>query len=165
MDQPGFPAGSVILTTLASERALTAGPGFDIDPHRLIALARACDGADPVDDPLLRQRLADVYLRSQLLRFTRYRMLTTLSQGRNADCDAALVKLQVGLVLRLATDLALHVQGASGILSGGAAPYEGVWQRTFLSAPAMRIGGGTDEIQRNVIAERVLGLPREARPR
>jgi alkylation response protein AidB-like acyl-CoA dehydrogenase len=55
------------------------------------------------------------------------------------------------------------VQGAAGTLLGPDAPAGGRWQQSFLSAPSIRIAGGSDEIQRNVVGERVLGLPAEPR--
>ena len=60
-------------------------------------------------------------------------------------------------------ELALAVQGAAGMLLDGDAPEGGRWQQSFLGAPSIRIAGGSDEIQRNVMGERVLGLPAEPR--
>jgi acyl-CoA dehydrogenase len=60
-------------------------------------------------------------------------------------------------------ELALAVQGAGGMLLDGDAPSDGRWQLSFLGAPSIRIAGGSDEIQRNVMGERTLGLPAEPR--
>jgi alkylation response protein AidB-like acyl-CoA dehydrogenase len=60
-------------------------------------------------------------------------------------------------------ELALAIEGPAGMLAGDAAPEAGRWQQHFLSAPSIRIAGGSDEIQRNVMGERVLGLPAEPR--
>ncbi len=60
-------------------------------------------------------------------------------------------------------ELALAIQGPAGMLSDASAPEEGRWQQHFLSAPSIRIAGGSDEIQRNIMGERVLGLPPEVR--
>ena len=56
----------------------------------------------------------------------------------------------------------LNLEGAAGTLDRADAPDHGAWQQLFLGAPAVRIAGGSDEIQRNILAERVLGLPRES---
>ena len=61
-------------------------------------------------------------------------------------------------------DLALAIEGAAGMLAGDDASDFGFWQQQFLSQWAIRIGGGTEQVQRNVLGERVLGLPSEARP-
>ena len=61
-------------------------------------------------------------------------------------------------------DLALSLEGAAGMLGIEGAPDGGYWQQQFLSQWAVRIGGGTDQVQRNIIGERVLGLPREPDP-
>ena len=62
------------------------------------------------------------------------------------------------------SDLSLTLEGAAGMLDAGAAPDGGYWQQQFLSQWTVRIGGGTDQVQRNVMGERVLGLPREPDP-
>jgi len=60
-------------------------------------------------------------------------------------------------------ELTVLIQGPRGMLLGPDAPEEGYWQRQFLSAPSLRIAAGSDEVQRNVIGERVLGLPHDNR--
>jgi hypothetical protein len=57
----------------------------------------------------------------------------------------------------------MSLEGPSGMLTGEATPEHGFWQQYFLGQWSIRIGGGTDQIQRNIIGERVLGLPRQAR--
>ncbi len=57
----------------------------------------------------------------------------------------------------------MSIEGAAGLLYGEDAPAHGAWQQTFLSSPSLRIAAGTDEVQRNIIGERVLGLPGEPR--
>ena len=61
------------------------------------------------------------------------------------------------------TTAAIHVQGAAGMLAGSELPIGGVWTTKFLNAPSLRIAGGSDQVQANIIGERVLGLPSEAR--
>jgi alkylation response protein AidB-like acyl-CoA dehydrogenase len=56
---------------------------------------------------------------------------------------------------------AVDLLGAEGMLAASDAPVGGEWQDAFLGAPGLRVGGGTDQIQRNIIAERILGLPKD----
>ncbi len=72
-------------------------------------------------------------------------------------------KLFAAWNLKRNTELALAIQGASGMLAAADAPVGGAWQQSFLGAPSIRIAGGSDEVQRNVMGERVLGLPGEPR--
>lgn len=73
------------------------------------------------------------------------------------------MKLMAAWNMKANAELALAIEGAAGMLAGPAAPESGRWQQQFLSAPSIRIAGGSDEIQRNVMGERVLGLPPDPR--
>ena len=75
-----------------------------------------------------------------------------------------MLKLAMSQHVALNGDLALALEGADGMLLHGDAPYGGFWQQTFMNQWGVRIGGGTEQVQRNVIGERVLGLPPEPRP-
>ena len=148
-----------ILTTLANERsAIGGGGGIKFD--HLAALARTTDRAD---DPLTRQALAKAYTRYELIRYVGYRVQTALSQGRPPGPESSTLKLAYSQHLAETADLVLAMEGAGGTLDGKDALQGGVWQTYFLGQWASRIGGGTDQIQRNVLGERVLGLPPEPR--
>lgn len=73
------------------------------------------------------------------------------------------MKLAATDVLTDAFDLALDVLGSDAMVIGDEAPWAGEWHAGFLGGPGLRIGGGTDAVQRNIIAERVLGLPKDIR--
>jgi alkylation response protein AidB-like acyl-CoA dehydrogenase len=156
---------AVTQTTLMNERTLGAGE-LSFEPAQLVAFARGVtiDGRPATDHPLVRQSLIELYTRSEILRFIRYRLLTALTQGRLPGPEGSVAKLAATQLLNRAADLALALQGPGGGLVGDEAPAGGAWQKLFLSNPALRIAGGTDEIQRNIISERVLGLPREHDP-
>ena len=150
----------VAMTTLASERSSIAGGSGGADPPGLIELARSF-GRD--DDPVLRQGLVETHMRSEVLRFLRYRSQTALSQGRAPGPETSVMKLAYGRFMKQMTELAIHAQGPVGMLGHGDVPRGGVWLTKFLHAPSLRIAGGSDQVQANIIAERVLGLPPDIR--
>jgi alkylation response protein AidB-like acyl-CoA dehydrogenase len=148
------------MTTLANERTMMGGGSSGPVVADLIELARAC-GADR--DPTVRQGLAASWTRAQIMRYLGYRSRTRAALGLPPGPEASVRKLFAAWNLKRNGELALAVQGAAGMLLDGDAPAGGSWQRSFLGAPSIRIAGGSDEIQRNVMGERVLGLPAEPR--
>ncbi len=150
----------VAMTMLTHERA-SIGSGGMYSFDQVAALARAV--AD-VTDPVLRQRLAELHTRFELLRFLGYRVRTAASRGEMPGPESSVMKLAVSALYETGGDLVIALEGAAGMLSHADAPYGGRFQDLFMSQWAPRIGGGTDQIQRNIIGERVLGLPGEIRP-
>ena len=150
----------VALTTMGSERSLIGGGAGGTAFPALLELARD-HGAG--EDPLLRQRIASAFTRYEVLRFLGYRVQTALSQHRMPGAEASVLKLAYSRHVAATADLAMAIAGASGTLLGEGGGDE-PWRQQFLGQWSSRIGGGTDQIQGNVIAERVLGLPRDARP-
>jgi alkylation response protein AidB-like acyl-CoA dehydrogenase len=150
--------------TLGNERVSLSGEGalWGRGPTAadLVRLARDAGG---VDDPVLRQRLAEVYIEGEVLRLIRLRTLTAAVRGRQPGPEASVRKALADAhgqhIMGLAKDLA----GPAGMLASagplGAPDLE--WSYGFLFSPALTIGGGTSEVQRNIIAERVLGLPHD----
>jgi alkylation response protein AidB-like acyl-CoA dehydrogenase len=129
----------------------------------LFDLIRARGG---VADPLLRQRLARLYIEGEMLRLIRLRTITAAVQARPPGPEASVRKAMADdhgqHVMALAKDLA----GAHGLLtrSGPLGEDDGGWHFGYLYSRALTIGGGTSEVQRNIIAERVLGLPHDLDP-
>lgn len=150
----------VAQTTLASERSMIGGGGAGTGIEQLIDLAR---GFDRTADAEVRQDLARAYTRIRLLEFLGLRAQTALSQGRMPGGEASVMKLAISDHVERTGDLLMALEGPYGTLGGGDAPREQLAQHQFLGQWAVRLGGGTDQVQRNVIGERVLGLPREAR--
>jgi len=154
------------LTTLMNERHSIGGGAGGPDFGDLLRLARTTDwgGHPALADHDVRQRLARFYIRAKGLQYTSYRTQTALSRGQTPGPESSIGKL-VGAPLRQEmARLAIDLQGAAGaMLDQELSPDEAVWQHTYLGAPGLRLAGGTDEILRNIIAERVLGLPPEIR--
>ena len=150
----------VAMTTLANERTMMGGGSSGPVVGDLIELARSL-GVD--GDPVLRQGLAASWSRAQIMTYLGYRSRTRASLGLPPGPEASVRKIFAAWNLKRNGELALAVQGAGGMLVNGDAPAGGRWQQSFLSAPSIRIAGGSDEIQRNVMGERVLGLPAEPR--
>jgi alkylation response protein AidB-like acyl-CoA dehydrogenase len=152
---------AVTHTTMSNERTLIGGGGGQgVTVTQLLDFART---SPKKFDPLVRQHIADFYIRSELLRFMNYRVQTALSQGRMPGPEASTTKLFMSQHATLTGELLLELSGAAGMLAGDDAPDKGIWELAFLNQWMVKLGGGTDNIQRNSLAERVLGLPREAR--
>jgi alkylation response protein AidB-like acyl-CoA dehydrogenase len=150
----------VAQTTLGAERALIGGGGA-VGFRDLLRLARDQGRGR---DPLLRQLLADAFIRFEILKYLGRRAQAAKRDGRSAGTEASVLKLAMSQHVSLNGNLALVLEGAPGMLLHGDAPYGGFWQQQFLNQWGIRIGGGTEQVQRNVIGERVLGLPPEPRP-
>ncbi len=150
----------VAVTTLSNERVAIAGGSGVSDPERLLQLART---VGVCRDPLFRQRVAQVWSRNEVIRFLRLRSRTALSQGRRPGPEASVMKLAYARYVKQLADLAIGIQGPYGQLDHPDALADGIFQQKWINAVQSSIGGGTDEIQRNIVGERVLGLPREPR--
>jgi alkylation response protein AidB-like acyl-CoA dehydrogenase len=151
---------AVTHTTLSNERTLIGGSGQGLTTDQVLDLARRYGGNA---NPLVRQHIAAFYTRAQLLRFMNYRVQTALSHGRQPGPEAATTKLMVSQHMGLTGDLLMELVGTNGMLADGSAIDNGIWETAFLNQWMSRLGGGTDNIQRNSLGERVLGLPREPR--
>jgi alkylation response protein AidB-like acyl-CoA dehydrogenase len=157
---------TVALTTLMHERlAVGGGTGGGLDVAQLMILARQLELEDgpAIKNAAVREKLADWYVRSAGLRWTTMRTMTALSQGKQPGPEASIAKIVVASKLQDLSAFAMDLEGEAGILTGDEAPMGGAFQGGWLSSPGLRIAGGTDEILRNIIAERVLGLPGDIR--
>ncbi len=131
---------------------------------QLIGLARSrtVNGARAAAQPLLRQRLAQSVIEVELLKLQNWRTLTHLLRHGKPGPESSLVKLFWSEMSQRLHDTAMEILGVDGLLMKGdaRAVAHGRWSRSYLYYRAGTIFAGTSEIQRNIIAERVLGLPR-----
>jgi alkylation response protein AidB-like acyl-CoA dehydrogenase len=145
----------VALATLAHERGAVGAPGGSfLDPDRLLSLVR---GQADALDPVLRDALVRVLVELRVAAWTARRARDAARAGRPGPEGSGL-KLRGSAAFKAYTDVAMRVIGATAMLEPS-----GEWQTMFLTAPSLSIRGGTDEVQRNIVGERVLGLPAEPR--
>ncbi len=156
---------NVSLTTLMNER-MSIGARLATGFPELFAFFSELMTEDGVaiDDANVRSKLASWAVKNSGLKYTSYRSISALSKGDRPGPENSIGKLVSGAMLQDIASFAMDMQGAAGMLTdpdeAGAA---GEFQAMLLSSPSMRIAGGTDEILRNIIAERVLGLPGDIR--
>jgi alkylation response protein AidB-like acyl-CoA dehydrogenase len=127
-------------------------------PDLVIDQARA---TGRTTDPIARQEVARVYSLMRCARWTAQRAEAARARGRPPGPEGSLAKLSTSNIARAAARAHSLLIGAHGMLAGADAPLNGVITEVVISVPAQSIAGGTDEIQRNIIGERVLGLPKE----
>ncbi|HOT80516.1 MAG TPA: acyl-CoA dehydrogenase family protein [Microthrixaceae bacterium] len=149
----------VTMTTLVNERSAIGGGGM-VQFAEILMLAQELGRTD---EPVLRQELAKIYTYFQITRFLGYRVQTSISNGRQPGPESSVMKLHISRQYGEGGDLYMSLLGAAGMLWLDDAPFDGFFQGLFLAQWAPRIGGGTDQIQRNIAGERVLGLPAEPR--
>jgi alkylation response protein AidB-like acyl-CoA dehydrogenase len=149
----------VTVTTLTNER-MDIGSSASTDEIFSHIRALATE-KDRCSDPLVRQSLADSFIRLQLLKFLSWRVQTSVSRGEQPGPESSVLKLALSQQQARIGEFAMSLQGAAGGLLDYRRPDSSPWSMQFLSQWATRIGGGTEQIQRNIIGERVLGLPRE----
>jgi alkylation response protein AidB-like acyl-CoA dehydrogenase len=131
--------------------------GYGPTVRDLIALARRNGGLDTMG----RQRLMDVYIEGEILRYHQLRQISA-AVNKKPGPDASLRKALKDPHGKRVFDLAKDIRGADGMLAhaSGDADWD-PWSYGFLFSPALTVGGGTSEVLRNVIAERILGLPHD----
>lgn len=155
----------VSLTTLMNERYTIGGrAGVDVDD--VIELARNVELEDgpALSNPVIRDKLADWYVMSRGLKYSHFRTMTALSRGETPGPQSSIGKLVTAAKLQNMSTLAMDLLEQGGVITDPEyAPMAALFQTTLMTSPSARIAGGSDEILRNIIAERVLGLPPDIR--
>jgi len=156
----------VSLVTLMNERLAvggSSGAGWKefMDAARNIT---GVDGGPAIKDQALREKIADWYVQAEGLRHTRNRTMTALSKGQTPGPESSIGKVVAATQMQDLANAAVEMLDQYGIINDPAlAPLKGGFHASLMGAPGLRIAGGTDEILKNIIAERVLGLPGDIR--
>jgi alkylation response protein AidB-like acyl-CoA dehydrogenase len=157
----------VSLTTLMNERFTIGGRVLSsIEVEDVIELARTLQLEDgpALGNQLVRDRLADWYVMSQGLKYSHFRTMTALSRGQTPGPESSIGKLVTASKLQAMAAFAMDLMEQSGVITDpGVVPMTALFQQSLLTSPSSRIAGGSDEVMRNIIAERVLGLPADVR--
>lgn len=155
----------VSLTTLMNER-LAVGDVQRPEVDDLLELSRKLqlDGKPAIQNGAVREKIAEWHARSQGLKFTRFRTMTALSKGETPGPENSIHKLVNASKVQDIASYGLDLMGANGlVLDDDLTEAYAMFQSALLTSPSSRIAGGSDEILRNIIAERVLGLPADIR--
>ena len=156
----------VSLVTLMNER-LAVGGASGAGWTEFMEAARGVtglDGGPALKDQALREKLADWYVAAEGLKHTRNRTMTALSRGQTPGPESSIGKIVSALQMQDLGNSAIEMLDQYGIINDPAlAPLNGAFHTSVMFAPGLRIAGGTDEILKNIIAERVLGLPGDIR--
>ncbi len=156
----------VALTTLMNERLAVGGSQGNADTDDLIELARETEiaGEPAIRNGAVRERIADWYVQAQGLKFTRFRTLTALSRGETPGPESSISKIVAAKKMQDLGSFGMDLQDMGGIIRDRSiSPAEGAYTEQWIGAAGYRIAGGTDEILRNIVAERVLGMPQDVR--
>lgn len=169
----GWQVAQTLLGYERGDEAATNPILFRAEFDRIVALARE-SGAD--SDPVVRQKLAQLLIEVEIMRYLGYRVLTGYLAGSAPGAESSVSKLYWSEYHKRATDLAFELAGMRVQVDVGRRPLRGYrtddpgapntsasWIGSYLNARAGTIYAGTSEVQRNILAEAVLGLPREPR--
>jgi len=158
---------NVALVTLMNER-LAVGGSSGPEYAEMLELARRLPAPSGkgslLQDQAFREKLADWYVSAEGYTLSKYRTMTALSKGQTPGPESSIGKILNANRLQDICNAGIEAEDHFGIIADGdLSPMEAIFQNSFMWAPGLRIAGGTDEILRNIIAERVLGLPQDVR--
>ncbi|MGP8006615.1 MAG: acyl-CoA dehydrogenase family protein [Acidimicrobiales bacterium] len=155
---------TVALTTLMNERAVVGGGGGGLGVRMSMRLAELARAVGRSDEPLVRQQLANIIINERVSRYTNLRAMAKIAVGQLPGPEMSIAKLATTTNMTRISQLVSALLGPALIADTGAwGTY--AWSEFLLGAPGMRVAGGTDEVMRNIIGERVLGLPKEPGPK
>jgi alkylation response protein AidB-like acyl-CoA dehydrogenase len=153
---------TVALTTLMNERAAIGGGGAGLGNVSFSRFREMARHYGLADDPITRQRLADIYVHQQVARFTNLRAMAKIRAGQLPGPEMSIAKLALTANMQAIAQVLGEILGPRLTADTGEwGAY--AWSEFVLGIPGLRIAGGTDEVMRNIVGERVLGLPKEPR--
>jgi acyl-CoA dehydrogenase len=153
---------AVALTTLMNERAAIGGGGAGLGNIGFSRLREIARHYELGDDSITRQRLAEIYVRQQVARFTNLRAMAKIRAGQLPGPEMSIAKLALTANMQRIAQVLGEILGPRLAADTGEwGAY--AWSEFVLGIPGLRIAGGTDEVMRNIVGERVLGLPKEPR--
>lgn len=159
----------IAITTLMFERAMGDATMANVNLRNIrnmITLARQTrrSGKPVIEDPICRQKMAERFIDVMVMKYHGYRSLNQVLAGGIPGPESSIGKLLWSLGMQRITETAIDMQGPYGQLTQGSekALQKGTWQHTFLTSKGTSIAAGTTEVQRNIIGERALGLPKDS---
>jgi acyl-CoA dehydrogenase len=153
---------TVALTTLMNERAAIGGGGAGVGSLSFTRFKELAIHLGVDEDPVVRQRLADIYIRSAVARYTNLRAMAKVRAGQLPGPEMSIGKLVLTQNMQLSAQVLGELLGPRLVADTGEwGTY--AWSELVCGIPGIRVAGGTDEIMRNIVGERVLGLPKEPR--
>ena len=151
---------TVALTTLMNERAAIGGGGAGVGTTSTSRFAEMLQHFGNNHDPVLRQKLADIFIHQQVAKYTNLRAMEKIKAGQLPGPEMSIAKLSLTNNLRRISDFLGAALGPKLVADSGEwGTY--AWAELVLGVPGVRVAGGTDEVMKNIIGERVLGLPKE----
>ena len=154
----------VTITALANERSGIAeieGLRRTLEGLKDLARRSTRRGRPALEDPVIRRRLVRAETRIEAMRLNGMRFLTKQLRGEPLGSETSINKLHRATLEVELGEIGLELQGSAGVVTGPEAVDAGRWQRFALNWPEVVIGGGTPNVQKNIIAERILGLPHD----
>jgi alkylation response protein AidB-like acyl-CoA dehydrogenase len=159
----------IAITTLMFERAMGDATMANVNLRHLRNMIRLAkdtkrSGKPVSEDPVFRQKMAESFIDVMVMKYHGYRSLNQVLTGGMPGPESSIGKLLWSLGMQKLSETALEMQGPYGQLTRGSdwALQEGSWQHSFLTSKGVTIAAGTTEVQRNIIGERVLGLPKDS---
>jgi alkylation response protein AidB-like acyl-CoA dehydrogenase len=153
---------TVALTTLMNERAAIGGGGAGLGTINFARFKEMAQHFSSDEDPVTRQRLADIYIRLAVARYTTQRAMAKIRSGQLPGPEMSIAKLALTQNMSVIAQTLGEVLGPR-LVADTNEWGTFAWSEFVLGIPGMRVAGGTDEIMRNIVGERVLGLPKEPR--
>jgi len=158
---------NLAVSMLMFERVSIGAGGGALNAKRCPELTMLARELGRSHDPVIRQGLADLYVHEEIKDYIGQRIRATVAAGGVPGPEGSIAKLSGAILARRSRDLAMAIVGTAGQAWGDGDPASAAsarWSAFCISAAGVSIAGGTDEVQRNIIGERVLGLPREPDP-